>query len=156
MMKKSIVALILIAIAGFSFTFVNNMPKEGNTLSSELEALPAKTGIKFQKISLSEAKGLAKKSNKIVFIDCYTTWCGPCKVLDSKVFSQDKVGNLFNNKFINIKLDMENDPDGKKVAASYRVNSYPTLLFIDKDGTLKKRSIGFKTAEELIGIANSI
>lgn len=155
-MKKSIIALILIAIAGFSFTFVNNMPQADDNSSSKLEAMPAETGIKFQKLSLSEAKDLAKKSNKLVFIDCYTTWCGPCKVLDSKIFSQEKVGSVFNSKFINIKLDMEKDADGKKVASAYRVNSYPTMLFIDKDGTLKKRAIGMKTAEELIGIANSI
>lgn len=155
-MKKSIIALILIAIAGFSFTFVNNIPNNKENTTNHLDALPAETGISFQKISLDEAKALAKKSNKLIFIDCYTTWCGPCKAMDKNVFSQEKVGTTFNQKFINIKLDMEKDADGKKVAADYRVNSYPTLLFMDKDGTLKKRAIGMKSADDLISIAKSL
>jgi thiol:disulfide interchange protein len=156
MMKKSIIALILIAIAGFSFTFVNNIPNNEEKTTTSLDAIPAETGIAFQKLTLDEAKALAKKSNKLIFIDCYTTWCGPCKAMDKNIFSQEKVGSVFNGKFINVKLDMENDADGKKVATDYRVNSYPTLLFMDKDGTLKKRAIGMKSADDLIAIANSL
>ena len=55
---------------------------------------------------------LAKKENKLIFMDCYTSWCGPCKALAKNVFTQEKVGDFFNPRFINVKYDMEKG-DGK-------------------------------------------
>ena len=51
----------------------------------------------------------AKKEKKLVFIDCYTSWCGPCKMLASKIFTQDAVADFFNENFVNTKYDMEKD-----------------------------------------------
>ena len=49
----------------------------------------------------------AKEQNKMIFMDCYTVWCGPCKVLAKEIFSQKKVGDFFNAHFVNVKYDME-------------------------------------------------
>ena len=38
----------------------------------------------FQDISFSEALKKAKEENKMVFVDCYTSWCGPCKYMADK------------------------------------------------------------------------
>ena len=54
----------------------------------------------------------AKKEKKLIFIDCYTSWCGPCKMLSSQVFTLENVGNQFNADFVNVKYDMEKDADG--------------------------------------------
>lgn len=71
----------------------------------------------------------ARKLNKLVFVDCYTSWCGPCKILAKDVFTQDSVADFFNKHFVCIKSDMEKE--GADIRKQYQVNSYPTLLFID-------------------------
>jgi thiol:disulfide interchange protein len=114
------------------------------------------SGILFSEISLYEAKVLSKKTGKPIFIDCYTDWCGPCKRMAATSFIDDKVGEVFNNKFINIKIEMEKNPIGTELAKRYRVRAYPTLLIIDSEGALIKQVIGMQNANGLITMANSI
>lgn len=73
----------------------------------------------------------AKKEKKLIFVDCYTSWCGPCKMLARDVFTLDSVGDYFNRTFINAKMDMEKDLDGVMLKKRYEVKAFPTLLFID-------------------------
>lgn len=54
----------------------------------------------------------AKKEKKLIFVDCYTSWCGPCKMLANNVFTKDEVADYFNQTFVNAKYDMEKDEDG--------------------------------------------
>ena len=49
----------------------------------------------------------AKKEKKLIFVDCYTSWCGPCKMLAKNVFTQDKVADFYNTEFVCVKMDME-------------------------------------------------
>jgi thiol:disulfide interchange protein len=114
------------------------------------------SGILFSEISLYEAKVLSEKTGKPIFIDCYTDWCGPCKRMAATSFIDDKVGEVFNNKFINIKIEMEKNPIGTELAKRYRVRAYPTLLIIDSEGALIKQVIGMQNANGLITMANSI
>lgn len=112
-------------------------------------------GIKFEKYSLDKAIEKAKKENKHVFIDCYTTWCGPCKKLAKNVFPLKKVGDFFNSNFINLKVNME-VKEGWKIQKKYSVSSYPTLLFINGKGEVSKKITGFKNASELIETAHQV
>ena len=64
----------------------------------------AQVGIQFQSLSWDEALAASKKSNKLIFIDAYTTWCGPCKALEKYTFTDASVGALFNASFITNKL----------------------------------------------------
>lgn len=159
-MKKSVIALILLAIGGLSFTLVNSIPENVEVLEAqsaiEQEEVKQSTGIKFSNMSLEDAKKLSKKTGKPIFIDCYTDWCGPCKALSSKVFTDPAVGDLFNKKFINLKLEMEKTADGRQVGSTYKVRGYPTLLFINGNGEVEKMAVGYKTAEQLIQIARSV
>lgn len=84
----------------------------------------------------------AASENKIVFIDAYTTWCGPCKMMDREVFTDSAVGAFFNTNFINLKLDMEKG-EGIAMAKKYSVRGYPSFLFIDASGTLLHRGLGY-------------
>ena len=59
--------------------------------------------------TLEQAAAKAKAENKLVFMDCYTQWCGPCKKMAKDVFTQEMVGAYMNPKFVNIKVDMESD-----------------------------------------------
>ena len=49
----------------------------------------------------------AKKEKNLIFVDCYTSWCGPCKMLAKNVFTQDKVADFYNTEFVCVKMDME-------------------------------------------------
>ncbi len=108
------------------------------------------TGIEFKSLGLEEAKTLSKKSGKLIFIDCYTVWCGPCKRMAATSFKDPSVGKLYNENFINLKVEMEKDPDGRALAAKYKVRAYPTLLIIDGNGTLIKKVVGLQSKDGLL------
>ncbi|MDE5612365.1 MAG: thioredoxin domain-containing protein, partial [Odoribacter sp.] len=61
----------------------------------------------FQELSLEEACKKAKAENKPVFLDCYTSWCGPCKMMANNVFTLKEAGDYFNQNFVCVKTDME-------------------------------------------------
>ncbi len=113
-------------------------------------------GIEFSKITLEKAKKESSKTGKLIFIDAYTDWCGPCKRMAATTFKNPEVGELFNKNFINMKVEMEKDADRIEIAKRYRVSAYPTMLIIDGDGNLVKSVIGFKTKAQLMAIAKSV
>lgn len=145
-MKKSIGLLMMLAVIASAFVWK----------SEQKSTFQDAVGIKFKGISLDEAKTQAKSSGKIIFIDCYTDWCGPCKKMAASSFKDPKVAALFNEKFINLKVEMEKSEDGPGLARMYGVKAYPTLLFIDANGKLKESKIGFQTAEQLVDIAKKL
>ena len=106
-------------------------------------------GIDFSDAKWESVLEQAKAENKIVFVDAFTTWCGPCKQMDKKVFSSKKVGTYFNDNFISIKMDMEK-PQGLTMGNKYNVFVYPTLLFIDGYGSLVHRVAGYQDVKALI------
>lgn len=109
---------------------------------------PTPSKIAFQKGDFGAVLAQAQRSQKLVFIDVYTTWCAPCKLLDQQVFTDPAIAEQFNATFINYKLDAEND-QGPEVALRYGVNAYPTLLFVNGDGELVHRLVGYRDAAEL-------
>jgi thiol-disulfide isomerase/thioredoxin len=112
-------------------------------------------GIDFFHGTYQEAIAEAKKQEKIIFVDAYTTWCGPCKRMSSQVFTQDAAGEFFNQNFVNIKVDMEK-PNGREFGSNYPVSAYPTLLFLDSNGKLIKKSVGGKSLEDFLKLGNDI
>jgi thiol-disulfide isomerase/thioredoxin len=108
--------------------------------------------INFEKTSFSEIKAKAKKENKLIFMDAYTSWCGPCKWMAANVFTNDTVADYFNAKFINAKFDMEKG-EGEDIAKLYEVHCYPNLLFIDGEGKLIHRGAGGLNVEKFIQLA---
>lgn len=92
---------------------------------------------------------MAKKEKKMVFIDCYTTWCGPCKLMSRTVFKQKDVGDYYNKNFINLKIDMET-AEGMFIGKKYAVSAYPTYLYLKADGTLIKKAMGATKGETFI------
>jgi len=113
-------------------------------------------GMTFHKGNWATALETAAKENKLVFLDAYTTWCGPCKKMSKVTFTKPAVGEYFNKNFINVKMDMEKG-EGIGLAEKYSVMVYPTLLFISPDGAIVHRSAGYHTTEqflELGAIAN--
>ena len=83
----------------------------------------------------------AKAENKLIFIDCYAVWCGPCKFMDANIFPDEKLGEFHNTNFINIKYDMEK-PYGMKIRKQYGVKAFPTFLYLNADGEVLHRFVG--------------
>jgi thioredoxin-related protein len=106
-------------------------------------------GISFEHGTFKEALAKAKAENKLLFMDCYTTWCGPCKVMSRDVFPQKEVGDYINAGFISIKIDMEKG-EGIDLAATYNVKAFPTLLFFNSEGKVLHSLVGSANAEDFI------
>lgn len=122
-------------------------------------------GVKFEHgLNWNQIKEKAAKENKFIFVDCFTTWCGPCKYMASTIFPQAKVGDFFNAKFINAKIQMDKTKDDSeeikswyaeadRFAKDYTVRAYPTFLIFDSKGNLVHRIVGGGEADAFIAKA---
>src|SRR3954471_13635384 len=81
-------------------------------------ALAQNRSIEFDHGTFAELLARAKKENKMIYIDCYTSWCGPCKWMAKNVFTNDTVADFYNNNFVNAKIDMEKG-EGIELAQKY-------------------------------------
>ena len=106
-------------------------------------------GVDFKSLTMKEAQVVAVKEKKMIFIDFYTTWCGPCKMMSSEVFTQDQVGEYFNRTFVNLKVDAEKG-EGVELAKKYQVKAYPTFVVLRADGTEVYRTAGARPADEFV------
>lgn len=120
-------------------------------------AQDAPQGVDFFQGTFKQALAKAKKENKLVMFDAYTTWCGPCKVLKTKVFPNKELGAYINKRFVSIGVDMEAG-EGLQLANQYPVDGYPTIFFLDADGKVKKKVLGLPRgmAKEFLAIAQSV
>lgn len=85
----------------------------------------------------------AKKEKKLIYLDAYTSWCGPCKMMKKNVFPDATVGEYFNVHFVNAQIDMEKG-EGPGLAQKYNVRAYPSHLFIDSNGNLVHMGLGYR------------
>lgn len=109
-------------------------------------------GIDFFKGSWEEALTQAAAQDKLIFVDAYAQWCGPCKRMAAEVFPKEEVGAYFNRNFISVKMDME-APENEAFRSQYPVAAYPTLFFIDAEGNVVQKTKGAKQAAPLINAA---
>lgn len=107
-------------------------------------------GIEFQQESYADVLKMAKKQKKLVFLDIYTSWCGPCKHMAKEIFPQVKAGVFFNTHFLNLQLDAEKSEDGRMLAKKFGVTAYPTFLFVDGDGQLVYRFLGGRMIDQFV------
>lgn len=115
----------------------------------------AQEAIHFQDLPFKDLIAKAKKENKIVFIDAYTSWCGPCKMMEKNIFTKKSVGDYYNSNFVNARFDMEKG-EGREIAAKYGVRSYPTYLFLNGDGELVSQNFGYMEESLFISMAQDI
>ena len=133
-----ILLMMLVMVATLMIGASTNV--QANCESSTVSA-PADGGINFFQGTWSEALAAAKKQKKLIFVDAYAVWCGPCKYMSNNVFPDGAVGKFFNEHFINYKFDMEKG-EGPEFSNKYKVTAYPTLLFIDGSGEVAYRQMG--------------
>ncbi|OUN63398.1 MULTISPECIES: thioredoxin domain-containing protein [Butyricimonas] len=111
--------------------------------------LLAQHGVNFRDLSYEQALEQAKLENKLLFIDCYTEWCGPCKKMMNEVFPQKAAGDFFNPRFVSVKFDMEKG-EGKELSKKFDVHAYPTFLIVRTDGTVQHKLTGSSDLEGFI------
>lgn len=109
----------------------------------------AQTGIIFATGTYGEALAQAKAENKLVFVDCYTSWCGPCKMLARQTFPAQSVGEYMNPRFVSLQIDMEKG-EGIELAKLWNVDAYPTMVILDAEGNVKGRVVGFYRPEQFL------
>ncbi len=114
-----------------------------------------KDGIQFHKVTWNDALQLAKQENKLIFLDVYATWCGPCKRLKANTFSNTEVGSFYNKNFVNVAFDGEQG-DGVLLMQKYGLSSFPSLLFIDGNEKVVEQTGGYHKPSELLEVGNQI
>lgn len=122
----------------------------------------SQTGIRFEHgLSWKDIQAKAKAEKKYIFVDAFTTWCGPCRYMAANIYPKEEVGKVFNQNFINVKaqLDSTNNDDAEvknwyndahHIMVKYRVNAFPTYLFFDPNGKLVHRSLASSEADKFI------
>lgn len=103
--------------------------------------------IKFEDSSWSSLLEKAKASDQLIFVDVYTNWCGPCKTMSKEVFTDPTIATFYNDKFINAHINAE-EGEGLSFARKYRIQAYPSLLFINGSGEVVHRATGFHDVDE--------
>lgn len=106
-------------------------------------------GIRFFEGTWDEAVAEAKRLDRIIFVDAYAVWCGPCKKMAAEVFPDDKVGEFYNKNFINLKLDAEKG-EGLKFREKYPISAFPTLFYIDYTGDVVQQVKGAQQIDGFI------
>jgi len=122
-------------------------------------------------MSMNEALEAQKKEPRKIFMDAYTTWCGPCKLLDKKTFTNADLATYINKHYYPVKFNAEgteeikykdmtftnpgHDASRKGRNASHQfsqamqISGYPTLAFFDEKGELVQLLTGYRSAEDL-------
>lgn len=110
-------------------------------------------GVNFSTGTMAELSKKAVAEEKLLFVDVFTTWCGPCTFMSTKIFPTKEVGEAMNDFFVSAKIDAEKG-EGKTVAKQYNVQGYPTMLIINpKDGKELGRIVGStKTPEDFVKV----
>ncbi len=118
-------------------------------------------GIQFENnMTWDQVLKKAESEKKLIFIDAYATWCGPCKLMDSAVFILPEIGNVFNREFINVKVQIDKTKgdsqhvinwydDALSIEKKYSIDAFPTYLFLSPQGELINRVVGARSASQL-------
>ncbi len=101
----------------------------------------------FQQTDFTDALQRAAEQDKLVFVDFYATWCGPCKMLDRSTWRDETVIDWLTEHTIALKIDAEKQRD---LARKYRVRAYPSLLFIKADGAELGRIVGYRNPQQFL------
>ena len=122
-------------------------------------------GIHFEHgLSWQQVQAKAKTENKYVFMDCFTTWCGPCRFMSANIFPLQDVGDSMNAHFVSVAVQLDTTAadnnevkswyeSGHNIAKQYNVQAYPTYLIFDANGKIVHRFVGSSDAPAFLSKA---
>jgi len=112
----------------------------------------AQQSINFETGTFQEILAKAKSQKKLVFMDAFAVWCGPCKMMEKNIFPLPAVREYYNANFINARIDMEKG-EGIGIAQRYGIRSYPSYLILNGDGEVVKQTYGYMGEEPFLAFA---
>jgi thioredoxin-related protein len=159
----SIITAAVIAL-GLSSFVASDPAKNSSTAQAEVNET-------VNWVSFEEALELQKKTPKPIMMDVYTSWCGPCKMLDKNTFQDPRVAKYLNENFYSVKFNAEGPDSLAYQGVTYKnpnyqpnqpgrngvheftmalgVNSYPTIFFMDKTGQPLMPLVGYRTPAQI-------
>ncbi|MEO9532775.1 MAG: DUF255 domain-containing protein [Crocinitomicaceae bacterium] len=152
---KKIIALGIFFSIGITALALQAKPQINEFNPKKISVQDKTEGIKFFKGTWQEALAEAKKSDKLIFLDAYASWCGPCKIMAQNTFTDARVGKFFNENFINFKMDMEKNIEGPRLSRKFQLEAYPSLYFIDMNEKVVHSDIGMMGAKDLINLGST-
>lgn len=105
--------------------------------------------IDFKKGSVADILAMAKAEKKLVMVDVMTDWCKWCIELDNKVYAKKDISDFANANQINYKIDAEKG-EGIDFAKKYKIQGFPSILFLDGDGNEVDRVYGYVPAKDFM------
>ncbi len=104
----------------------------------------------FQWVPYEVALDRAEAENKLVMIDFFAEWCGPCKKMDAVTFHDARVAESIDAAYVPVQVDCESGRKGPgglsgvELADRYDIKSYPTIVIARADGTVVERMSGYR------------
>lgn len=117
--------------------------------SGEVNAFPTMT-------NYEKALKNAKTEGKFIFIDAYTDWCGWCKIMEKKTFSDEQVKLKMQGYANCYRLEMEKETIGQQLKMKYGVGVFPSFLILTSEGNLHRVIEGFHEKEQWVQLLDSI
>lgn len=105
--------------------------------------------INFETLSFKDLLAKAKSEKKLIFLDAFAVWCGPCKMMERNIFPLKSVRDFYNATYINARFDMEKG-EGREIAMKYGIRSYPSYLFLNGDGEVVLKNYGYMGEEAFL------
>ena len=156
--------LILITkqpVSRYSLIFLIHMKIKFRILYLLLFAVPLSMNAQVEFIeveTLAEMNAAQKKASDqmlMLFVDVYATWCGPCKMMDSEVYTDPAVADYMNANYVSVRMDGESD-FGRIYAAEQKLEGYPSMFIFSDNGERVSNIVGFTPAKELVTSLTSI
>jgi thiol:disulfide interchange protein len=138
--------LLLLPIA-LAASLLLGCGRNTGSASAEFELPQGGSGVAFTNLSFDEALGKARSGKTLLMVDVYTDWCGWCKKLDRDVLADERIGSATKG-LVAIRLDAEKE--GEKVAERFRIEGFPTVLFLDPSGEIVSRVNGYVTRDRML------
>lgn len=100
--------------------------------------------------SLEDGKKVAMATNKLILVDFWATWCGPCRKMDSESWSKEEVSVLMNN-YVSVKLNID---ENRPLAQKYGVRGIPYVFILDATGKIIYQQMSYKTKPQVMDLLN--